>query len=246
MAQAVKGIEKASKGISNDILRVTAHVTADYARQLYQGAEYDGDISDIEVRVKERKNGGYTVAAKGEAVPFIEYGAGEKYGGKTEYWFFTIDPGTVFRTKDGGHAHYRKLTSKAKELKAEGLDKEDTARYELQGRTYTRAELYEHLGKGSFASSFGTTPGIFANAWEQNKRLSSGERFQDKYNRWFNEVLMKNLKKTDDGKKPDTAKQYKWEEKTDSGFTRGNPPQHIMEQALEEGVGFLKRKYKAK
>ena len=62
-----------------EICRRLAEIGADLAQQSFSTAAYDG-INDVVVTYEEIPNG-YKIVASGQAVCFIEFGAGVHYGG---------------------------------------------------------------------------------------------------------------------------------------------------------------------
>ena len=79
--------------------RRLAELGADVARIQFAGATYDG-VNDVTVRVDD--SGSVAVIyAEGEAVAFIEFGAGAKYGyGHPQAGLFGVGPGTYPEPKN--------------------------------------------------------------------------------------------------------------------------------------------------
>lgn len=119
-------IQRVNK-FSRSLGKALAKHVAELAQDEFDNAEYDG-VNDVVVSVRQTKKGNYSVAATGEAVTFIEYGAGvyfadqaypgdipSRYGGIGDYgnghgneeaWWFeyrsgveTTAGGTVFEGK---------------------------------------------------------------------------------------------------------------------------------------------------
>lgn len=107
--------------------------------------------------------------------------------------------------------------------------------------------------------SFGTEDGDFAHYWrnkkdengdpmyyikEKNKKkgtlMTEGE-FENRFEEKFDTMTPKEARKF-----MTENKAKEWVEKKNSGFTRGNPAQHIMADALIKAQDYIKDKYKAK
>lgn len=248
---AAKTIENVTTKFSEKMIRETAEYARKDAEELYLGAEYDGDISDIEVRLKERKNGGYTITAKGEAVPFIEYGAGEPVGG-TPYWFYNMDAGTVVRTDvkkwDDGHAHYR-ISGMTADERIES--KAEFKTYKIGGKEMTDKELREDFDKGRAWKIIGNADKSIKSREDFLKKVKRSredpydmgsweKRAYSYFKNWYSKY------ETNTTQKMDTSSKEEWKVKEWSGFTRGNKAQYIMDQVSQDIVEHLERKYKAK
>ena len=68
---------------AKEITRRLAEIGLNQAQVMFTGAMYDGD-NDVVVEVEETERG-YKVVARGEAVCFIEFGAGVFYNGNEAY-----------------------------------------------------------------------------------------------------------------------------------------------------------------
>ena len=66
-----------------EVCRRLAEIGVQYAQQTFSQAQYDGD-NDVSVTYQEIENG-YKIVASGQAVCFIEFGAGVYYNGNDSY-----------------------------------------------------------------------------------------------------------------------------------------------------------------
>lgn len=118
---AEKEIQRVTK-FSDRLGKALADHVATKAQDNFANAKYDG-VNDVVVSARQTKKGNYSVAATGEAVTFIEYGAGvyfadqaypgdipSRYGGIGSYgngwgerkgWHFKLRPGVQFTTGEG-------------------------------------------------------------------------------------------------------------------------------------------------
>lgn len=118
---SAKGIKELNKGLKNydkwlkqktqELCKRLAELGVTKAELHFAEALYDG-INDASVHA-EKRNDGYAVVADGNAVLFIEFGAGVHYPddhpeangiahgtygkgyGKNDYWFYTGQPGNA-------------------------------------------------------------------------------------------------------------------------------------------------------
>lgn len=256
--KALQGIEKASKGIGERILKDASKFAAKRAEEYYLGARYDGAVSDISVVAKKGKSGRYTVTATGDAVSFIEFGTGSKVnpsyknpGTGKPYWFYTLPPGNVFHA-GGTYATYERLTPEAKQRRKDELaeaktyNEESEERYRYNGKEYTRSSLFGAAGSGKFGY-FGAYPKDFEDMWTKNITNPKGETFRD----WVMNAVISRAEKLSSAPKeqrvtPYTEEDYEEVDKTGSGITKGNPPQYVMEKALQDTLVYLEEKYNAK
>lgn len=104
-------VGKALKTMTDELCRRLAYMGQEIARVYFFEALYDG-INDADVTVEKRDNG-YAVVANGNAVLFIEFGAGVHYPdshpephgmahgtygkglGQNDYWYYTGMPGNA-------------------------------------------------------------------------------------------------------------------------------------------------------
>ncbi|MBQ0097908.1 MAG: hypothetical protein KBS62_03105 [Oscillospiraceae bacterium] len=75
--------KKALKDECLEIAKRLAELGREYAEQGFGGALYDGD-NDVKVHIEQTENG-YKIVAKGQAVCFLEFGAGVYYNGTGRY-----------------------------------------------------------------------------------------------------------------------------------------------------------------
>lgn len=253
MDQAVKAVEKIGKEKLNKALKGAAEKAAEMAEYLYLSAEYDGDVSDIEVRVKERKNGGYTVTAKGEAVPFIEYGTGEAVGHTSKqtgepWWFYTLPPGNRFGA-GGTYASYE-VIDETKEERMEGALSE-TSKYLVGGMLKTQEDLRKDFDRGVAWKVIAQKDQSIKSQNDFVRKLKSSRSSYEDRGDWARAAYSYFLRRMEHTKvdvKPETktTKSYVRKRKKGSGITKGNEPQHVMDQAMEAAVQYLERKYNAK
>lgn len=115
--------KKAINKMSDELCRRLANMGVEKAKLHFFEAIYDG-VNDADVTVEKRPDG-YAVVANGNAVLFIEFGAGIHYpanhpephgfthgtygkgNGKNDYWFYTGLPGNA----GGELAHNRANTT---------------------------------------------------------------------------------------------------------------------------------------
>lgn len=83
ITQALREIRKFNRNEANkkmDLLcKRLAEIGADTAQIEFAWSEYEGPNDDVNVVVEQMENG-YKIVASGEAVAFIEFGAGATYG----------------------------------------------------------------------------------------------------------------------------------------------------------------------
>lgn len=114
--EAIRRVEQRQKWFeerTQELVQRLANYGATLARASFEGAAYDG-VNDVKVDLDERGDKTVAVVAAGNAVLFIEFGAGVTYGyghpepqgygpgtypgkgqGVNHYWFYTGQPGTA-------------------------------------------------------------------------------------------------------------------------------------------------------
>lgn len=157
-------VQKVNK-FSEELSLKLAEKAASYAEDNFANAEYDG-VNDVKVEVRQTKKRGYSVTASGQAVPFIEYGAGvtfdygypgeipARFGGAGDYgegrgtndfWWFeyrtgveTTAGGTVFKGQKRKKTTYTQLGASGRERHYTDWEynEEGNYVYEDSGRTW--------------------------------------------------------------------------------------------------------------
>ena len=103
-----KAIDEKEKRIlfkSSRFREALAEKGADFAWKQFENAKYDGYVDDIEVNVGRAEGNSVAIIASGEAVKYIEYGAGVS-SSSPDYWFFSDKGRDIILTAGGANAHY--------------------------------------------------------------------------------------------------------------------------------------------
>lgn len=112
----IRGVEEYERWLNEkarELVQRLADIGVDVASVRFENAAYDG-VNDVSVNFEERGELTRAVVATGQAVLFIEFGAGATYGyghpepqgygpgtypgkgqGLNHYWFYTGQPGTA-------------------------------------------------------------------------------------------------------------------------------------------------------
>jgi hypothetical protein len=105
LTKLIRDVEEQKKLLqakTDELASRLAEIGAELASIEFDAAQYDG-LKDCTVTVEHRGDGHYAVIADGEAVLFIEFGAGATYGyGHPEADTYGMGPGTY----PGGKGHW--------------------------------------------------------------------------------------------------------------------------------------------